>query len=77
MPRCRLPRLSLHSHLSTMLPDLTDDEHRALVQLVRSAIDDARYPLSPRVKMLRAIPGKTRPPGASSGAAAAVEGGRR
>jgi hypothetical protein len=36
-----------------MLLDLSDDEHRALVQLLRRAIDDARYPLSPRVKMLR------------------------
>jgi hypothetical protein len=41
----------------TLMPplDLTDDEHSALVRLVRSAIDEARYPLSPRVKMLRAI----------------------
>lgn len=35
--------------------DLTDDEHRALVRLLKRTIEEARYPLSPRVKMLRAI----------------------
>ena len=42
--------------------DLTDDEAVALAQLLRGAIDDARYPLSPRLAPLRAILEKIEPP---------------
>jgi hypothetical protein len=45
-----------------MTLDLTDDETRALAQLVRRAIDDDRYPLSPRVVHLKAILAKLEPP---------------
>jgi hypothetical protein len=44
--------------------DLTDEEAAALVSLLNRAIDDDRYPLSPRVRMLRSIRAKfpTAPP---------------
>ena len=35
--------------------DLTDEEGRALLNLITEAIEDDRFPLSPRVKMLREI----------------------
>jgi len=35
--------------------DLADDEIRALLNLLMDAIEDARYPLSPRIQTLRAI----------------------
>jgi hypothetical protein len=35
--------------------DLTDDETRALLNLITEAIEDDRYPLSPRVRVLRDI----------------------
>jgi hypothetical protein len=41
--------------------DLSDDESEALARLLRHAIDDDRYPLSPRVQMLKAILAKIRP----------------
>ena len=47
--------------------DLTDEEAAALLSLVNRAIDDDRYPLSPRVQLLRGIRAKltgapTQPP---------------
>jgi hypothetical protein len=44
-----------------MTPDLTDEEIAALVRLLRDAIDNDRYPLSPRVQLLKAILAKFRP----------------
>jgi hypothetical protein len=41
--------------------DLSDDEAAALVALLTRSIDDDRYPLSPRIRTLRAILGKLRP----------------
>jgi len=41
--------------------DLTDEETAALVRLLRDTIDNDRYPLSPRIQMLKAILGKIRP----------------
>jgi hypothetical protein len=35
--------------------ELTDDETRALLNLITEAIEDDRYPLSPRVRVLRDI----------------------
>jgi hypothetical protein len=41
---------------ATSLPlDLSADERRALIQLLRHTIDGDRYPLSPRPAPLRAI----------------------
>jgi hypothetical protein len=45
-----------------MTLDLTDDEKVALVRLLRRAIDEARYPLSPRLDPLKAILAKLDPP---------------
>ena len=44
--------------------ELTDEEAAALLALLNRAIEDDRYPLSPRVRMLRAIRAKL--PGAPS-----------
>jgi hypothetical protein len=44
-----------------MTLDLSDAETDALATLLRRAIDDDRYPLSPRIQMLKAILGKIRP----------------
>jgi hypothetical protein len=41
--------------------DLTDDETAALGRLLSDAIDRDRYPLSPRIKMLKGILAKIRP----------------
>jgi hypothetical protein len=42
--------------------DLSDDESVALARLLRKAIDEDRYPLSPRVRMLQGIVDKIEPP---------------
>jgi len=44
-----------------MTLDLTDDETAALVRLLRHAIDEDRYPQSPRLAPLRAILAKLDP----------------
>ena len=44
-----------------MYVDLPDDEAAALVALLTRTIADDRYPLSPRVRTLRAIFAKLRP----------------
>ena len=41
--------------------DLSDEESRALAQLLRP-IDDDRYPLSPRIRTLQGILDKLHPP---------------
>jgi hypothetical protein len=41
--------------------DLTDDEKTALIRELDGIIRDDRYPLSPRILMLKAILGKLRP----------------
>ena len=41
---------------------LTDDEKVALAALLKRAIDDDRYPLSPRIGTLRSILAKLEPP---------------
>jgi hypothetical protein len=44
-----------------MLLDLTDEEWRALVRHLHHAIDEDRYPLSPRLAPLRATLAKLDP----------------
>ena len=44
-----------------MTLDLTDEETDALARLLSRTIDDDRYPLSPRIQLLKAILGKLRP----------------
>ena len=41
--------------------DLTDNETAALTRLLSKAIDEDRYPLSPRIQTLKAILAKIRP----------------
>jgi hypothetical protein len=41
--------------------DLDDTEADALVSLLRRTIDDDRYPLSPRIRVLKEILAKLRP----------------
>jgi hypothetical protein len=50
----RLPRV-------TMQLDLTDEESSALQKLLVNAVEYDRYPLSPRVQMLRGILAKFGP----------------
>jgi len=42
--------------------DLSDDETAALTWLLRDTINDDRYPLSPRIRLLQAILDKIEPP---------------
>jgi hypothetical protein len=49
------------------LPRLSDDEKAALVALLKRAIDDDRYPLSPRIGQLRDILAKLQPPKTGAG----------
>jgi hypothetical protein len=44
-----------------MMLDLTDEETEALATLLRRTIDDDRYPLSPRIQILKAVLEKIRP----------------
>ena len=44
-----------------MMLDLTDEETEALASLLRRTIDDDRYPLSPRIQILKGILAKIRP----------------
>jgi hypothetical protein len=44
------------------LSRLTEDEKRALAALLKRTIADDRYPLSPRIGMLRGILAKLEPP---------------
>jgi hypothetical protein len=48
-------------HLRVMMLDLNDQETDALAGLLRRTIDDDRYPLSPRLQLLKAILAKIRP----------------
>jgi hypothetical protein len=42
--------------------DLSDDEAAALTKHLRRAIDEARYPLAPRLDPLKAILARLEPP---------------
>ena len=44
-----------------MIIDLNDKETAALARLLTTTIDGERYPLSPRIQMLKAILAKMRP----------------
>jgi hypothetical protein len=47
-------------YMRFMTPALSDDEQRALVDLLRRTIAEDRYPLSPRILKLKAILAKFR-----------------
>jgi hypothetical protein len=42
--------------------ELSDDESTALARLLRRAIDDDKYPLSPRIRLIQRILDKIEPP---------------
>jgi hypothetical protein len=46
-----------------MTLELTDEEHRALVRLLKRSIDQDRFPFAPRHKPIKAILAKLEPPG--------------
>ena len=48
--------------LMTEQLDLTDEETRALIALLRESLEYARFPLAPRLGPLRAILAKLEPP---------------
>jgi hypothetical protein len=48
-------------HLTIITPDLTDEEIAALTRLLREKIDNDRYPLSPRIQVLKGVLAKFRP----------------
>jgi hypothetical protein len=60
-----------------MTLDLTDDEKRALARLLRRAIDDDRYPVSPRLAPLEGDPGEAKSAATAVRTTAAVAGARR
>jgi hypothetical protein len=43
-------------------PDLTEDDKAILVELLRETIERDRFPLSPRVRLFKAILAKLNPP---------------
>jgi hypothetical protein len=45
-----------------MTPDLSEDDKTILVELLRETIECDRFPLSPRIKSLKAILAKLDPP---------------
>jgi hypothetical protein len=57
-----LPALVKPTISPEMTLELTDEEHRALVRLLRRSIDEDRFPLAPRHAPIRAILAKLEPP---------------
>jgi hypothetical protein len=43
------------------LPDLTEDEKAELIDLLRVTVSTDRYPLSPRIKLLKSVLAKLDP----------------
>jgi hypothetical protein len=61
-PRGQAEMTAPQAHLPVMKNlELSDDEAKALVRVLGEAIDSDRYPLSPRVMMLKEILAKLRP----------------
>jgi len=60
--RLRLALASLPPHNFAMTTDLTEDDKAALIELLRETIASDRFPLSPRIKRLRAVLAKFDPP---------------
>ena len=50
------------SYIPGMTLDLTDDEAAALTKHLRQALDEARYPLAPRLDPLKAVLAELEPP---------------
>ncbi len=60
--RRRLALASLPPHNSIVPPDLTDDDKAVIVELLRETVERDRFPLSPKVKRLKAVLAKLAPP---------------
>jgi hypothetical protein len=54
-------RIGVTPHIGTMNLELTDEQADALDRELRRIIDDDRYPLSPRIQILREIRNMIRP----------------
>ena len=55
-PRGQAEMIAPQAHIPAMKNlELTDDEAQALVRVIREAIDSDRFPLSPRIAVLRSI----------------------
>ena len=59
--RCGSSAATPHIIEAMQHPELSDEEATALVALLTRTISDDRYPLSPRVRTLKAILAKVRP----------------
>ena len=59
---CLLPitRIETEALPDMPIPDLTDEERHALVDLLTTEIKASRYPLSPRITLLKGIRTKLR-----------------
>jgi hypothetical protein len=49
-------------HIGAMNLELTDEETAALIQELHNIVENDRYPFSPRIRTLRGILAKLRPP---------------
>jgi hypothetical protein len=55
------PARGIATYVAVIPLDQTDEETVALIEELRGIIENAKFPLSPRIQMLRAIFGKLRP----------------
>jgi len=60
--RSRFAFVAVSSHIREMQPDLSPEDYAAIAALLREEIAADRFPLSPRVKRMRAILDKLEPP---------------
>jgi hypothetical protein len=60
-----------------MIPNLTDKERANLVRFLREALKADRYPLSPRMRRLKALLAKLAPPPKPPGERSVVLGKKR
>jgi len=58
----RFAFVAVPSHIRGMQPDLSPEDYAAIAALLREEIAADRFPLSPRVKRMRAILDKLEPP---------------
>jgi hypothetical protein len=59
---CSISSHTPDTRLTAPFAELSDDESTALARLLRKAIDDDRYPLSPRIRTLQGILDQIVPP---------------
>jgi hypothetical protein len=56
-----LPSIASSRYVWAMNLELTDEQSEALIRLLSRTIDDDRYPLSPRIVLLKEILAQLRP----------------